>query len=187
MDKCIRLSIVALNEPEAFAAVEKLYGTGGFFSGKFPARGTTAAAILAMASTTIGNIYKIAFDLNVRSRNLPAAVNERKAQCLAFGETFQARAFYLTDMDKNIFAATILYDEAKTLLRIKKFNRPGAFANNLVRHTAAASGAACITVRPRISFYGRTAITLISIEVFVTEAVALVPASTSPVSVKTHS
>jgi len=93
----------------------------------------------------------------------------------------------LTNMDKNVFAATILYDEAKTLLCIEKFYRPGAFADDLIRHTATPSGGTGIAVWSRISLYGRTVITLISIEVFVTEAVALVPASASPVSVKTHS
>jgi hypothetical protein len=141
MDKGIGLSIVTLNEAEAFAAVEEFYGPCGFFSGKLPARGTPAT-LLAMASAAIGNFYKVAFDLDVRSRNLSAAVHERKAQCLAFSETFQSCAFDLTDMHKNILAATILHDEAKTLLRIKKLNRPCAFADNLIRHTAATPCAA---------------------------------------------
>ena len=119
--------------------------------------------------------------------HLAAPVNQRKAQRLSFRETFQSRSFDLTDMDEDVFAATVLHDEAKALLRIEKFDRPRAFTDDLIRHAAAPSGAARITVRSRVSFNGRAVITLISIEVFVAEAIAFVPASASPVSIKTHS
>ena len=187
MDKCIGLPIITLNEAKAFGAVEEFHCAGGLFSSQFPARRTATAAIVTGGSAAGLKIYKIAFDLNVRSGNLSAPVNQRKAQCLSFREAFKSRAFDLANMDKDVFAAAILDDEAEPLLYVEEFNRPGAFADNLVRHAATPSGTAGIAIRTCVSFYGWTAITLISIEVFVTEAVALVPASTSPVSVKTHS
>jgi hypothetical protein len=185
MDKGIRLSIIPLDEAKAFAAVEKFYGASGLLSGKFPARRT--ATFFAGASCTVRYFDEIAFDLDVRSRNLAAAVYQRKTQGLTFCEPFQASAFHLADMDKNIFSAAILHDEAEALLRIEEFYGSGAFADNLVGHATPSSGTAGITVRSCVSFHGRAAVTLISIEVFVAETIALVPASTSPVSVKTHS
>ncbi|MEO0439361.1 MAG: hypothetical protein AAF067_00650, partial [Pseudomonadota bacterium] len=71
----------------------------------------------------------------------------------------------------------------------------GAFANHLIRHaaaamttaTAAATNTAKTVVGAGISFYWGGTVTLISVKIFIAEAVALIPASATPVPVKTHS
>ncbi|GAA0475850.1 hypothetical protein GCM10009096_16960 [Parasphingorhabdus litoris] len=98
-------------------------------------------------------------------------------------------------MHKHVVAARILDNESETFLRVEKFNFTGAFADNLVWHsatvasamTAAALSTTIAGVGPRVSLYWGAAIALISIKILITKAITLVPASATPVSIKTHS
>lgn len=139
MDESIGLAVIALDEAKALGTIEEFYSASSLFTGQFSARGATTV----IAATTSSRYFdKVALDLNVRSRNFSAAVNQRKPQGLAFGQALQARSLNLADVDKNVFATTVLNDEAKTFLRIKKFDGSGAFTDNLVRHAAASPGGA---------------------------------------------
>lgn len=93
-------------------------------------------------------------------------------------------------MHKHILAAGILHNEAKAFLSVEEFYFTAAFTDNLVRHSAALTAtalSAIICIWSGVSFYWWGAITLISVKILITKAVALVPASATPVSVKTHS
>lgn len=180
MHKCVWLTIITLDESETFHAVEELDGSTGFFSGQFP----------LWRSTAIDDFDQVAFNLNVGSGNLAAPIHKRKAQALTFGQPLEPSPFNLADMNENIVATRILDNESKPFLGIEKLNFSGAFANHLIWHAAAAmtaTTAAKTAVGAGVSFYWGSTVTLISVKIFIAEAVALIPASTTPVPVKTHS
>ena len=180
MHKCIWLTIIPLDESEAFHAVEELDRSAGFFSGQFPLRGGTA----------IDDFDQFALNLNIGSGNLATSVHKRKAQSLAFGQPLEPSPFNLADMHKDIVTTRILDDESEAFLSIEKLNFSRAFANHLIWHATAAmtaTTAAKAAVGAGVSFYWGSTVTLISVKIFIAEAVALIPASTTPVPVKTHS
>ena len=84
---------------------------------------------------------RIAFNHQVRRRNLAATINQRVAKRLAFGQTSKTSLFHRTDVHEDIFAAAILHDEAKALLRVEKLYDAFAFANNLGGHLRPGSAA----------------------------------------------
>ena len=136
MDKCIRLAIVAYQEAEALHGIEKLDRAGRLFAcqltlGCTARRGPTGSAASAL------NRNHVTHNLQILRRSLAAAVNQIVFERLPFGQAFQSGTFDGTDMDEHVLAATILLDEAKTLLRVEEFYDAFAGPDDLGRHTVA--------------------------------------------------
>ena len=87
-------------------------------------------------------LEKITNRFQLAGRNLAAAINQLELQLLTFGQTIKARTLNRADVDEDVFAATILLDEAKALGRVEELYGSGAFAHNLGRHAAATGTAA---------------------------------------------
>src|SRR5206468_12965811 len=92
--------------------------------------------------------HRLAFHPEVRRRNAPAAIDERKFERLSVGEVRETRLLDRRDVDKHVLAAVIANDEAESLLRIEKFDDAFAFANDLGRHPTAAAAAAAAETSP---------------------------------------
>jgi hypothetical protein len=144
VNKCVRLSIIALDEAEALHRVEELDCAGCRFAGQFTLRRaatiTTKAATIRAITTiprgrcTVGYRKRFAFDYKIRCRNLAAAIHQRVLERLTFSQTSQASLFDRRNVNKHVFATAVLNDKAEALLAIEEFNDAAAFANNLGRH-----------------------------------------------------
>jgi hypothetical protein len=134
--ECVGLSVVALNEAEAFHGIEELDRAAGLFTSQLTLR-TTAARAAAVAATAALDRHRLAFDTKVRRRDPTAAIDERELERLAVREVSETRLLDRRDVDEDIFAAIITDDEAEALLRVKEFDDAFALANDLRRHSAA--------------------------------------------------
>jgi hypothetical protein len=140
MHESIGLSVVALDEAEAFHRVEELHRAAGFFAGQRPLWRTTetaaafARAIAVPRRATIRDRHRFAIDLEISGRNLAATINKREAKRLPFGQTGQARLLDGRNMNEHIFAAIITNDKAEALLSVEKLDHARAFANDLCGH-----------------------------------------------------
>src|SRR5690606_13582578 len=135
MHECIGLAIVTRDETEALHGIEELHGAGGLFAG----------ALALRAGRALLHRDNVAHDLEVGRGNLAAPVDQIEGQFLPFGETFEARALNLADMDEDVLAATFLLDEAEALAGVEEFHDALAGADDLGRHSAAARSAAAET------------------------------------------
>lgn len=210
----IRLSIVTLNKAKALHRVEELDSSSGFFAGQLALRPATAAATIIIARRAGFDRNDITDEFNISRRNTATAIDQRIFQLLSFAEARNTGLLNGTDVNKHIFSAAVLNDEAKALLTIEEFDCAGAFANNLGRHataatrspatkaaatTAARSAKAASTTTAAIVSAAETAPTvtakgttlLVAVKILVTKAVTLVASATpaacaAAISVKTH-
>ena len=89
----IGLSVIALDEAEAFHRVEELDSATRFFAGQRPLRrATETAAAFARGITVprrraIRDRHRFAVDFEIGRRNLAAAIDEREAERLALCES----------------------------------------------------------------------------------------------------
>ena len=153
----IGLTIIALNEAEAFHGVEEFDRTTGAFARKLTLRRaatlgcTTKAACTRFAwGCAIGHRERFALDFQIRRRNLAAAIDEGEAQRLSFGKADKACLFDRADVNKHVFGAIIAHDKAEALLRVEEFYDAGAFTDDLCRHAAtrAAPGTRAAATEP---------------------------------------
>lgn len=215
MNKRIGLTVIALNEAEAFHSVEELDRAARTFAGKLTlrsaitCRGATAETAGAWFTcftrrAAIGHRKGFAIDLQIGRRNLAAAIDQGEAQRLTFGQTCQAGLLDCADVNEHIFATIVTHDKAEALLSIEELYNAGAFPNDLGRHaataaastraTAAETAAAASTAAEAaataeaITAAAKTAATLfcVSAEILVAETVPLVLAAPAATSIKTH-
>jgi hypothetical protein len=150
MNKRIGLTVIALNEAEAFHSVEELDRAARTFAGKLTlrsaitCRGATAETAGAWFTcftrrAAIGHRKGFAIDLQIGRRNLAAAIDQGEAQRLTFGQTCQAGLLDCADVNEHIFATIVTHDKAEALLSIEELYNAGAFANDLGRHAATAA------------------------------------------------
>jgi hypothetical protein len=150
MDERIGLSVIALDEAEAFHRVEELDRAAGLFAGQLTLRRATTATEAAFAwcciavtrGRTIGDGERFAVDLEIGCRHLAAAIDEREAERLALGKSRQTGLFDRRNVHENIFAAIITDDKAETFLPVEEFDDAGAFADYLCGHAATGTTAA---------------------------------------------
>jgi hypothetical protein len=155
VNESVGLSVITLNEAEAFHRIEELDRSARLFARQLALRGAIAAAAAkttAVATLTrsrrwpvIGDRKRLTLDLEIRGRHLAAAIDQREFQWLSFGQASKARLFHGADMHENIFAAIITDDEAEALLAVEELYNALAFANDLGRHAAATTAAAAKT------------------------------------------
>jgi hypothetical protein len=140
VDKRIGLSIIALDEAEAFHRVEEFDSAARFFARQCPLRGATETATPVARGITVARRaavrdgHRFAINLEVRCRHFATAIHEREAKRLPFGKARQAGLLDRRDMHEHIFAAVITDNKAKALLPIEKFNDARAFTNDLCGH-----------------------------------------------------
>ena len=150
MNKRIGLTVIALNEAEAFHSVEELDRAARTFAGKLTlrsaitCRGATAETAGAWFTcftrrAAIGHRKGFAIDLQIGRRNLAAAIDQGEAQRLTFGQTCQAGLLDCADVNEHIFATIVTHDKAEALLSIEELYNAGAFPNDLGRHAATAA------------------------------------------------
>jgi hypothetical protein len=155
MDKCIRLSVITLNKAKAFHRVEEFDRSSRLFTRQLTlwataitaaTKTTASAAIRTITALTwraaTGYGHWFAFNLKIGCRNLATTINQRETKWLTVGKTRKTCLLNRRDMHKNIFAAIIANNKAKTFLRIKEFNDTSAFTNNLCWHCWATRGTA---------------------------------------------
>jgi hypothetical protein len=149
VDKRIGLSIIALDEAEAFHRVEEFDSAARFFARQCPLRCATETAAPVARGITVARRaavrdgHRFAINLEVRCRHFATAIHEREAKRLPFGKARQAGLLDRRDMHEHIFAAVITDNKAEALLPIEKFNDARAFANDLCGH--ATTGTATTT------------------------------------------
>jgi hypothetical protein len=137
VDKGVGLAVVALDKAEALHRVEELDRATGLFSGQLALRSTGAGA--ASTAATALDWHRIAFDSQVGRRNTSAAIDERELERLTIREIGQSGLLNGRNVNENVFAAIIAYDEAEALLGVEEFDDALAFANDLGGHPAAAA------------------------------------------------
>ncbi|MDB5700651.1 MAG: uncharacterized protein JWL66_850 [Sphingomonadales bacterium] len=157
VDECVGLSIVALNEAEAFHRVEELDRSAGLFTGQLAlwcatetaASATSTAArgrsrITVAWRTAIGDGHGLAVDLEVGCRDTTATIDESEAKWLTLGKTSKSGLLDCRNVHEHVLSAIIANDEAETLLSVKELYDAGAFTDDLGRHaaTSAATGTA---------------------------------------------
>jgi len=166
MNKCVWLTIVALDKAKALHGIEELNRTRRAFAGQCPlnagrtvTKAATAAAAFAaepvLTRCALFHWQGITLNDEIRGGNLSAPINQCIAKWLTFSEASKACLLNRADVHKHIFSAAILNDEAKAFLRVKEFNDALAFADHLSWHlrtwcaetatTAAAATAETIT------------------------------------------
>jgi hypothetical protein len=170
MDERVGLPVIALNKAEALHRVEEFDRASRLFACQLTLRcaaAITAAAksatITAAAIRTIAAItrrpairyrHRFAIDLEIGRRDFAAAIYQRIAKRLTIGEASEASLLDRRNVHEHIFAATVLNDEAKTLLAIEKLDDTSAFANDLgwhhrrTRAAGAESAPATTTAKP---------------------------------------
>ncbi len=131
----VGLAVIARDEAEAFHRVEELDR----------ARGALTRQLALWCSRLCSNRDDIANNLQIGSRNLPAAINEVEFQRLTFSETFQACTLHSADVDEHVLAPIFARNEAEALLAIEKLYDTLTSANDLGWHTAATTTAARAT------------------------------------------
>jgi hypothetical protein len=133
--ECIRLSVVALDEAEAFHRVEELDRAAGLLAGQLPLRAALGAF----------DRHRLALNPEVCRRDTSAAIDERELERLTVRQIRQSRLFDGGNVDKDVFAAVIANDESETLLRVEEFDDSFAFADDLGGHSATTAAAAAET------------------------------------------
>lgn len=131
MNEGIGLAIVARDETEALHRIEELHRSGRLFAGPLTLR--------SLGLLFDGN--DIAHDLQVGSRNLPAAIDKIEGKFLSFRQTLEASALHLADVDEHVLTAFIPLDEAETLVRVEELHLALTGSDNLRRHAAPATAA----------------------------------------------
>jgi hypothetical protein len=221
VDESIGLPVIALNEAEALHRVEELYRAAAFFAGQRALRRAakaTAAFARGIAITrrrTIRDGKRLTFDLEIRRRDLAAAIHQREAEWLSFGQTRQAGLLNGRNVHEHIFAAIIADNKAEAFLPVEKLDHASAFANDLRGHattgtttaagkTAAAAAAAETTAaataaesvaatakaitaaaKPVTAASKAAAITTAAAAAFIAETVALVASASAAITAAT--
>lgn len=146
MDKGIGLAIIANKEAEALHRIEEFDSPCGLFTRQLALWCAACRGCAARCTGTAAALNRnyIANNLQILRRSLSAAINQIIFQRLTFGETFKSGTFNSADMNKYVFAAAILLDEAEALLSVEELYDTFAGANNLRRHAAeTAASSAC--------------------------------------------
>ena len=125
----IRLPVFARDKAEALHRVEELDRAHGFFACQLPLRRGRFGS----------NRDHVADNLQIGRRNLSAAIDQVELQLLTLGQTFKASAFDCADVHEHIFPAVFTLNEAKAFLGVEEFYDTLASADDLGRHTAAAT------------------------------------------------
>jgi hypothetical protein len=144
VDECVGLSVIALNKAEALHRIEELDRTARLFARQRPLLATTAfaRALVTIARwAAVRNRKRFAVDLEIGRRDLAAAVDEREAERLPFGQAGQARLLNGGNVDENVFTAIVTNDKAEALLSVEKLNDAGSLTNDLGWHSAARTAA----------------------------------------------
>lgn len=144
----VGLAVVALDEAEALHGVEELDRAAGALTRELAlraaiaaARTITEAACAGFARRAIGDGERFALDLEVGCRHLAAAIDQREAELLTFGQAGQARLLDSANVDEYVFRAIVTDDEAETLLAVEELDHAGAFTDDLGGHAAATAAA----------------------------------------------
>src|SRR5690606_27973505 len=137
------LAIVARYEAKALHRVEELDRSGGLLTGQLALR---------PGGLLLHRNY-IAHDLQIGSRDLPAAIDKIEGQLLPFSQALEASALHLADVDEHVLSALIALDEAEALLAIEELHFALAGADDLRGHAAATAA----TGRPAITAEAATA------------------------------
>jgi hypothetical protein len=163
------LAIIAGDEAEAFHRVEELYRANGLVTRQF-----------ALRCCAFWRGDDIADNLQIRSRNLAAAIHQIELQFLPFGQRGQPGAFNLADVNEHVLTTFIALDKAETLGSVEELHFALARANNLCRHpaTAATWAARCAIAATRAAT-GKTAAACAATAVTVSTAAAAAEAITA--------
>lgn len=158
VDECVRLTVVTHEETEALHCVEEFDGSRRLLTGQLA---------LGRAAASLRDSHDFADDLQVLSRNLAAAIDEVELEFLTFGQAFETRTFDCADVDKYVFAATLLLDEAEAFLAVKELYDAFAGADNLSGHaveTATAAGTTTAATAARAAAKAATAMPVTAAE-----------------------
>src|SRR4051794_40074982 len=132
MHERVGLTVIALNEAEAFHRVEELDRAAGLLARQLPLRTAGAAAGTSAGSAAAAlDRHRLAFDAKVGRRNPAAAIDEREFERLPVGKVGKAGLLDCRDVNEHILAAIVTDDEAEAFLRIEEFDDAFAFANDL--------------------------------------------------------
>lgn len=158
MHKCVGLPVIPLDETETLHGIEELHRPAGALTGKLTTwAALSAAAISATKATrtrltrlarTVSHRQRFTVNLEISRGNLAAAIDQRKAQRLPFGQAGQPGLLDGADVHEDIFRAIIAHDETEALLSIKEFYNASAFANDLRGHSAARATACATATEP---------------------------------------
>lgn len=140
MYESIGLTIVTLNKAEAFHCVEEFDRTAGMFAGEL-ALWAAAKPAFAWFAWAFNNWQRFTFNFQVSGGNFAATVYQSETKRLSFSKAGKARLLYSADMYENIFFTIVTDNKAEAFLPVEEFYDTGAFADNLCRHTAAATTA----------------------------------------------
>ncbi len=132
VNESIGLSIIARDEAKALHRVEELDRAGRLFASQLTLR----------RFCFLFNRDHVTHNRDVAGGNLAAAINQSEFQPLTFGEAFKTGPFDSADVNENVFAATLLLDEAEALVCVEKLYDALALANDLGWHSAAITAAA---------------------------------------------
>src|SRR3546814_14195172 len=87
MHEGIGLSVIALDEAEAFHRVEELDRAGRLLPGGLPLRAAAATIAVALPrGAAILDRHRLAVDLEIGRRNAHTAIDQREVERLAFGK-----------------------------------------------------------------------------------------------------
>ncbi len=136
MDECVGLAIVTGDEAEALHTVEEFHRASRTLTSQL-----TLRRLFLLHGDNVTNNNQIT------RRNLAAAIDEREFELLTFCQAFKPGPLNRADVYEHILAACILLDEAEALVRVEKFYRALALANDLGRHAAAITAAAARSTR----------------------------------------
>jgi hypothetical protein len=192
MDKSIRLAVVTLNKAEAFHCIEEFDCSCAFFARQCALRCAATAAkttaafawrIAIARGRTVSDRHGFAVNLQVSCRNFATAIDEREAERLTFGQARQTSLFDSRNMHEHIFATIIADDKTKAFLTVEKFDDPGAFADDLRRHTAARTTAT--TAKTTTAAAAETAATAAETITAATAETITAAAAAKPIAAKT--
>ena len=178
---------------------------------------TTIAAAVALFArrAAVFDRHRFTVDLEIGCRNPAATIHQRELKRLTISKAGQTGLLDRRNMDEHVFTAVIANDEAEAFLTVEELYDALAFADDLRWHaataaratTAAAKTAAAATAAEAITAAEATAtaaetITTVaaataaaklvsatkSAEAFVSETIALIPATALPAAptIKTH-
>ena len=102
VNESIVLAVIARDKAKPLHGVEEFDSADGLLTRQFALRAAWCGL----------HFYNVANNLEIRRRNLPAAIDEIELQFLTFGKPIKTRTFDLADVHEYVFAALIPLNEA---------------------------------------------------------------------------
>jgi hypothetical protein len=129
------LAVVTRQETEPLHRIEEFDCARGFLTGQLALR----------SRRLLLNGNHITDNLKILRGHFAATIDQIEFKLLPLGKTFQPSPLNCADVDKDIFAAGFLLNEAKTLLAVEELHCAFAGPDNLGRHAVETAAAASAT------------------------------------------